>query len=321
MKNTVGFLISEKENENRRVLTPVGILPIRNKSSLYFQKGYGEILGIKDSEYIAAGSNVCSKEEVLTKDIICEPKIGDSSVCSELKDKTLFGWIHAKGNPDLVQIIKKNRLTVYAWEDMFKNGRHIFWKNNELAGQAAILHAISYYGKTPFGLKVAVLGRGNVAMGAIKILNQLGAQTTVYSYKKEKLFRSEMDQFDIIVNALLWDTTRKDHVIYKRDLVHLKKGAFIIDISCDKAGAIETSVITKIEKPVYKVNGILHYSVDHTPSILYKSATKSIEKAISPFFDVLIDDRDNDVLEKAKEFEDGLEVKYLFDDYKMLDLI
>ena len=30
-----------------------------------------------------------------------------------------------------------NGLTVYAWEHMFHKGRHIFWRNNELAGEAA----------------------------------------------------------------------------------------------------------------------------------------------------------------------------------------
>jgi len=305
MKRTVGFPIGTKENEKRRVLTPVVLDRIASRDLLYFEEGYGKIMGFEDKDYLEAGAHIASREEVLDKDIICEPKIGDAEYLKQLKNKTIFGWVHAAQNPEIIEIIEENLLTVYAWEDMFKNDRHIFWRNNELAGEAAILNAIQCYGKLPFALRVAVLGRGNVAKGAMKILNQLGAVCTVYSYKKEKLFRNEMNQFDIIVNAQLWDVERKDHLIYKSDLKRLKKDALIIDVSCDEAGAIETTHPTTIENPVYTVNGVVHYAVDHTPSILYKSATKSIEKATYQYFDRLCNGRETLALKNAKEFIKG----------------
>jgi len=54
---TMGFLISKKENEKRRALIPNGLLNVRNASYLYFEKGYGEILGYSDEDYHKMGAH------------------------------------------------------------------------------------------------------------------------------------------------------------------------------------------------------------------------------------------------------------------------
>ena len=102
------------------------------------------------------------------------------------------------------------------------------------------------HGVFPYGKKVAVLGRGNTARGAIKMLNHLGADVMSYDRHTEVLFRKELGSYDVIVNAILWDTNRKDHIIYKYDLSRMKKDCMIIDISCDRNGGIETSIPTTI---------------------------------------------------------------------------
>lgn len=92
----------------------------------------------------------------------------------------------------------------------------------------------------------------------------MGADVTIYDRKTEKLFQKELSQYDVIVNGILWDTERKDHIIYKSDLKRMKKGAMIIDISCDRNGAVETSIPTSMDQPTYEVDAIVHYVVDHT---------------------------------------------------------
>ena len=68
---TVGLPISRKENELRRALIPAHVRLMKKPEMLYFEKGYGEILGYSDSEYLEAGSHIVSREETLGKDIIC----------------------------------------------------------------------------------------------------------------------------------------------------------------------------------------------------------------------------------------------------------
>ena len=304
---TVGFPICRKENEARRAITPSDLKKVRNVKQLYFEQGYGESLGYTDDDYVSCGANIADFETILNCDIICDPKIGDEDYLGTLKtNKIVFGWVHAVQNRDITDKLINNELTAYAWEDMFEDGRHTFWHNNEMAGEAAIMHAFQCYGKMPYDTKVALIGRGNVSRGALRILTCLGAAVTIYDRRTEKLFRKEIEKYEVIVNALLWDTTREDHLVYEEDLKMLsKKGGLIIDISCDRSGAIETSIPTPIEDPTYTKGGVMHYVVDHTPSLFHKTATDGISAEVCKYIDQLIEDQPGKVLLNALIVKDG----------------
>lgn len=303
---TVGLPIPQKENENRRTLMPLDLQSIKNKQCIYIERGYGDVLGYTDEDYAKFGVNVVEREVVLSKDIICDPKIGDANYLHLLKNQTIFGWVHAVQNKECANHIVRQGLTSYAWEDMFEDDRHVFWRNNEIAGEAAVYHAYLCHGIFPYQTKAAVLGRGNIARGAIRILNSMGAEVVVYERRTESLFKQELGEYDVIINAILWDASRKDHIIYKEDLKRMKKGAMIIDVSCDANGGIETSIPTTIENPVYSVEGITHYVVDHTPALFWKTATGDISRIFAQYIDMLIEDKPNEVLQKALNFEKGV---------------
>ncbi len=306
--NTVGLPISHKENERRRALVPFDILQLSHPELVYIETGYGNVLGYSDEDYTQHGVQVASREEVLKKNIICDPKIGDADYLAELKEQTIFGWIHAVQNRGITDSIIAGKLTAYAWEDMYEDGRHCFWRNNEIAGEAAVFHAYMCHGVFPYKTKAAVLGRGNIARGAIKTLNYMGADVVQYDRKQEKLFRKELGEYDVIVNGILWDTTRKDHIIYRDDLKRLKHNALIIDISCDRNGGIETSIPTTIDNPIYIVDGISHYVVDHTPTLFWKTTSESLSQEFVKFIDFLIEGTaDNSpVLSQCHIFDKGV---------------
>jgi N5-(carboxyethyl)ornithine synthase len=288
-------MISTKENEKRRAMLPKHIALIRNRDKLYFEEGYGAAFGHDDEEYRRAGAHVVSREEALTKDVICDPKIGDATYLEELRGgQTVFGWVHAVQNRSITDKIVGREMTAIAWEDMFEGGRHVFWRSNELAGEAAIMHAFTLYGKLVYECNVALIGRGNVARGAYRILSCMGAHINVYERKTEKLLREELEKYDVVVNGLLWDVYRKDHIIYREDLRRLRNPAMIVDISCDRAGAIETSRPTTIEQPTYSVDGVLHYVVDHTPALIGYSVTDCLGDQMVKYLDVIIEDRAED---------------------------
>lgn len=305
-KRTVGFPIGHKENEMRRALVPKDLTRIRNVDRLYFETGYGEVLGYGDDEYARYGAHLVSRQEVLQKDIICDPKVGDAEYLTELHEgQTIFGWVHLVQNRDITDAVLGSKLTAFTWEDMFDEGRHCFWHNNEMAGEAAVMHAFQCYGEMPYNTKVALIGRGNVASGALRILTCLGADVTVYTKRTEKLLHRELEKYQVIVNALLWDTSRTDHIIYREDLKRLAPNALIVDISCDRAGAVETSVPTTIEAPTYIVDGVMHYVVDHTPSLFYKTATAGISEEVCKYVDELVENRPGTILQKAMAVENG----------------
>ena len=86
-------------------------------------------MGIDDNEYMKLGCHVCSHEEVLSKDIICDPKVGDGDYLEQLEaGQVIFGWVHATQNRDITDKLLDRKLTAFAWEKMNEEGRHIFWR-------------------------------------------------------------------------------------------------------------------------------------------------------------------------------------------------
>lgn len=301
----LGFAISNKENEKRRAITLNDAKKIINKDYVFFEEGYGNNLGFTDDEIKEAGFKILPHNKIYECDIICEPKIGDSEEIYRIKNKTLFGWVHATQNYNITQAFINNCLTGYAWEKMFDGKRHIFNKNNQIAGEAAILHAMILYGKTFEKSRIAILGNGNTSKGVQQLFDKFNYKYDIFTSATEKDFKSKLEQYDVIVNCILWDVKRKDHIIYKNDLKRLKKGSIIIDISCDANGGIETSIPTTIDNPTYFVDGVMHYVVDHTPSLLYKKATEEISKEVVKYIDLLVEEKDNVILSNSLIIKDG----------------
>ena len=86
----------------------------------------------------------------------------------------------------------------------------------------------------------------------------------------------------------------------------MKRGAMIVDVSCDRNGGIETSIPTTIEQPTYEAEGILHYVVDHTPSLFHKTFSVNNSKVICPFLNELMTGECGTVLNDCLIMRDGV---------------
>jgi len=306
---TMGLLISHKNGERRRALLPEQVRKLRHPDQLYFEKGYGSSVRVSDDEYIAAGAHVVEREQVLNCDIITDVKLGDADYLDRLDDrKVLFGWAHAVQQTEFTSDVLNHDHTVVAWEEIFEDGRYIFYRNREVAGEAAILHGFRFCGKMPYDAKVAILGNGQTAKGALRILHGLGAEVDVYPRKFEKLFVKNMYDYDVLVNCVMWDTSRTDRIIYAEDLKKMKEGTLIIDVSCDPHLEIETSHPTTIDDPVYTVDGVIHYAVDNTPAMYPITVTKVLSEGIAKYVDILVSEEYEsypDNLKKAVQIFNG----------------
>ena len=286
---TMGFLISHKNGEKRRAILPEQIANLKYPAQLYFEAGYGQSVGVADEEYEACGCQVVSREEAMKCDIIADVKLGDADYLEQIEGKKiLFGWAHTVQNVDFTSKILEKGHAVVAWEEIFEDGRYIFYRNREVAGEAAVLHAYRYCGKMPYDTKVAILGNGQTAKGAMRILHGLGATVDVYGRRLEQLFRKKMTEYDVLVNCVMWDTSREDRIIYKEDLKRMKPGTLIIDVSCDPYLEIETSHPTTIDDPVYTVDGVIHYAVDNTPAMYPITVTKVLSEGLERYIDMML---------------------------------
>lgn len=288
---TIGFIVSHKNGEKRRALLPEDIARcVKHKDQLYFETGYGKSIGYADEAYREVGCNVVSREEAMSRDVICDVKLGDADYLDTLPNgKILYGWAHAVQNVDFTTEMIKHKHTVIAWEEIFEDGRYIFYRNREVAGEAAVMHAFRYSGKMPYDAKVAILGNGQTAKGALRVLHGLGAEVDIYGRKFESLFRKKMFEYDVLINCIMWDTKRTDRIIYKEDLKKMKPGTLIIDVSCDPYLEIETSHPTTIDNPVYEVDGIIHYTVDNTPAMYPITVTKVLSEGLASRIDEIVE--------------------------------
>ena len=307
---TIGFVISHKDNEQRRALLPDDLAHIRHHRKIFIETGYGDAIGYQDADYADFGVHIVPRETALGCDIITDVKLGDADFLDAIENgRTLFGWAHAVQMTDFTEAVIRGGHTVIAWEEIYEDGRYIFYRNREVAGEAAILHGFRFCGKMPYDATVAILGNGQTAKGALRILHGLGAQVDVYGRKYEKLFRKKMFGYDVLVNCIMWDTARKDRIIYRKDLKKMKPGTLIIDVSCDPELEIETSHPTTITDPVYEVDGIIHYAVDNTPAMYPKTVSRLLSAGIARLVDPLVEGRIPDYVKPAVVIRGGKIVK------------
>ena len=304
--NTIGFIISHKNSEKRRAIIPSDLVNIKNIDQLYFERGYGESVGYLDEDYAQYGAHIVSREAALDCDVIVDVKLGDADYLPQLKgSKILCGWAHCVQTINFTSDVLNNDHTVIAWEEIYENGRYIYYRNREIAGEAAILHAFRYCGRLPYDAKVAIIGNGQTGKGAFRILAGLGAEVDIYARKHEALFRQNLANYDVLVNCVMWDTHRTDRLIYREDLKRLRKGTLIIDVSCDPYLEIETSHPTTIDNPVYEVDGIIHYAVDNTPAMYPVTVTNTLSHAFCNYVDMLVTGEHSESLKKATVIDKG----------------
>ena len=303
---SVGFLISHKNNEKRRALLPSDLSNTRHPQQLFFEEGYGISVGYSDEEYQERGVNIVPRRDVLKCDVIVDVKLGDADYLDQIDPgKILCGWAHCVQNIEFTSTVLNAEHSVVAWEEIYENGRYIFYRNREVAGEAAIIQGFRYSGKMPYDAKVAIIGNGQTGKGAFRILAGLGAEVVIYARKNESQFRANMANYDVLVNCVMWDTHRTDRLIYREDLKKLRPGTLIIDVSCDPYLEIETSHPTTIDDPVYIVDGIVHYAVDNTPAMYPVTVTRNLSRAFAQYIDMLVENCYSDNLKKAVVIECG----------------
>lgn len=302
---SIAFIKTRKSFEDRVAILPEQIKNI-SAHEIIIEENYATHIGIADEEYEKNGATIKKFAEAITADILVDPKIGDGDYIHLLPaNRILFGYFHAVQHKELTDLLLKNNHVCYAWEDMNKQGEHLFHENNVLAGYASVMHASTLYKRRFTGLKAAILGRGNTAIGAYDALLKLGSTVDIYTRVTESLLTKRLNKYDIIVIAVLWDIQRKDYVISKEDLPIMKKNALIIDVSCDIDGAVETSMPTTLESPMRKIDGIYHYSLSNSPTIYSIDASKSFGEVIPEYLNDLVQGNSNNVLDDALILNQG----------------
>ncbi|HDS11700.1 MAG TPA: alanine dehydrogenase, partial [Candidatus Wirthbacteria bacterium] len=139
-----------------------------------------------------------------------------------------------------------------------------------------------------------------------------GQENKVYTHNangKKILLAQDWHDKNIIVNGILQDTDNALMFIQKKDLNLLPKGCLIIDVSCDEGMAFPFARPTSFSEPMFRVDHVYYYAVDHTPSYLWNSASWEISHALLPFLEPVMNGpkawKNNSIINKAIEMQNG----------------
>lgn len=318
---------SKKEDERRVPIHPEHFkrIPENIRRQLIFEKGYGAPFNVDDEEISQLTGGIATRSEILSdlgSAIVAKPVLSD---LEEMKTGgILWGYPHCAQQKQVTQTAIDKKLTLIAFEDMYvwhpngQMGRHTFYKNNEMAGYSAVIHALQlkgidgHYGNQR---KVIIFSFGAVSRGAIYALKAHGFRDiTICIQRPDHEVREEIldvhyvrikkgkgnqprmlivehdgterplldliSESEIIINGLFQDTDDPINYVNEDEKSRLKPGSLIIDVSCDENMGFYFAKPTTFKNPLIAIDNIDYYAVDHTPSYYWESASRSISAAL-----------------------------------------
>ncbi|WP_417441521.1 N(5)-(carboxyethyl)ornithine synthase [Idiomarina sp.] len=207
---------------------------------------------------------------------------------------------------------------MYVWGPQGQVGRHTFYKNNEMAGYCGVIHALQlkgidgHYGNQR---KALIFSFGAVSRGAIYALKAHGFRDiTICIQRPDHEVREEVldchyvwlraggadqarmmvvehdgterplcdliSESGLIINGIYQDTNNPIDFVIEQEKACLKPGCLIIDVSCDEGMGFYFAKPTTFKNPMFQVEKVDYYAVDHTPSYFWESASRSISAAL-----------------------------------------
>lgn len=292
----IGFIKPNYPFEKRVAVLPQDIIGSPNE--LIVETNFGEYLGIKDEEYVAAGAKIDTRENIFANcDVLFSMKLIQPSDYDKLREgQTVIGWVHPTGSgtefmklqalPKKLKIVDLDNI----YPSIYYMGKsmqipfvtpNFIWKNSYNAGLCAVYHAVLAHGILPdSNTKVAVLSIGNVAQGAIASISKFNTNTRIFYRKTMQNFYDTLEDYDIIISGIEIGPNDKP-VLSLEHQKRLKRGCFIIDAAADAGNTIEGTHYMTIGDPIYEENGLYFYEVNNAPSILYRETSKAISESFS----------------------------------------
>lgn len=291
------------------------------------QKGAGAGAGFTDTDYRKAGAtlvdtakDVFAKADMIVK--VKEPQAVERKMLRE--GQILFTYLHLAPDPAQTKDLIKSGATCIAYETVTdKNGGlPLLAPMSEVAGRLApqvgswtLQKANGGRGVLMGGVpgvapaNVVVIGGGVVGTHAARIAAGMGADVTVLDrslprlrylddvfsrdfkavYSTPGITAELIAEADMVIGAVLIPGAAAPKLVSRADLKKMKPGAAIVDVAIDQGGCFETSKPTTHEKPIYDVDGIMHYCVANMPGAVARTSTIALGNATRPFMLALAD--------------------------------
>jgi alanine dehydrogenase len=318
----IGILKEIKTEEYRISMTPAGVEVLKGRGhEVLVEREAGAGSGFEDKAYAAAGAEIIrtAKEIYDRAGMVMHVKEPLPSEYGMIrKDQIVFTYLHLAADEVLTRAMVKTKAVCIAYETIQKaaGSLPLLIPMSEVAGRMAVQEGAKYlemeYGGEGVLLggvpgvdpaTVLVIGAGTVGTQAARMACGLGAKVyMVDSYLPRLRYLSDVmpancftlisspatirkliREADLVIGSVLIPGAKAPKLVTREMLKTMKRGAVMVDVAIDQGGCFETSKPTTHKDPIYKVDGVIHYSVANMPGAVAKTSTLALTNATLPY--------------------------------------
>lgn len=328
--------------ENRIALTPEAVsVLVNNGNRVVVEHNAGVGSFYFDTDYSEAGAQIAYEREEVYKanTIIKSAPVSEDDIPLLQPNQFIISPIHLPLlKPSMMEQLIKKKIIAIAFDSIKDDsGTYpIVRSMSEIAGSTAILNAAKYLSNVHNGkgillggitgippAKVLILGAGVVGEYAARTAIGLGASVKVFDNSIYRLMRiqnnigqrfftsviepvtlaEELATADVALGALKPVNGITPVVVNEEMVANMKAGSVIVDVSIDRGGCFETSMVTSHEKPTYKKYDVIHYCVPNIASGVSRTASGAISNVLMP---ILLDCADMGGVESIIQLKSGI---------------
>ena len=343
----IGIPKEVKDQEYRVGIIPYGVGQLsREGHAILVEAGAGEGSGISDGTFAEAGAEIVSSKQLLfaRADLIVkvkEPTPGEFNYFH--KGQILFTYLHLAANRPLFDFLLEREVSAIAYDtiELSDGSRPLLKPMSAIAGRMAVLAGVHYLQRQNGGMglllsgvagvpkgRVTIIGGGTVGQNAARTALALGAEVVVIEQRDaqrawlDTCFRgrvvtlppypdeiaAQVKQSHLLIGAVATTGDKAPHLVTRKMVATMTKGAVIVDVAIDQGGCFETSRPTSHSDPVYTVDGVIHYCVTNMPGVVPRTATFALANATFPYLRMLAADGFDVATAKDASLQKGINV-------------
>jgi alanine dehydrogenase len=309
------------QDEYRVAMLPVGVEEmIRAGHQVVVEAGAGLGSGLADHEYLRAGAELSSAEEVFERsEMIVKVKEPQPAEWDLIRPgQIIFTYFHFAASQQLTEEMLSRGATCVAYETLRdQQGRlPLLTPMSEVAGRMSIQEGAKYLERPQMGrgillggvpgvppAHITILGGGVVGANAAKIAAGFQADVAILDINMDRLrylddimpanvnvlfsdrqvIRDQLPLADLVIGAVLIPGAKAPRLFGREELKLMKPGSVIIDVAIDQGGCIETSRPTSHNDPTYVEEGVVHYCVTNMPGAVGRTSTFALCNVTMPW--------------------------------------
>lgn len=318
----VGIPKEMSPHEHRVPLSPQGVaMLVENGHVVMVQSGAGQEANYFDTNFSDSGAvivqsaaEVYQQSEIILK--ILPPTSDEVSLLHA--DQVLISYVslYNQSRDDINALLNK-KINAIGFE--YLRDSHgilpVVRIMSEIEGYAAVMVAAEYLSKSQSGkgvllggitgispAEVIILGAGTAGEYAARSALGMGAQVKIFDNSIHNLYNIEhnlgqrvftsvlhpqvvdkaLKSADAVIGNLGYSDVSRPYFVSEDQVMNMKRGSVVVDLSMSQGGSFETSVCTNMQQPVYTRHGVIHYCVSNIASRVSRTASIALSNIFAP---------------------------------------